>query len=87
MVCEGGAPADCHEYCQITEANAPASAVRAYADVLKAADEGDSRTIAALQKEIPAYVFVNRQRKAIQVLDCRSEWIVASIPLATEELP
>lgn len=58
----------------------------AYEGVLTAAAEGDVSSILALAPRVEDHVVLNRDRWAVQVLDCRGEAVIANLPLKTRQV-
>jgi hypothetical protein len=54
----------------------------AYQSIVEAASRGDRQAVLDLAEDAPGYVFLNRFRWAVQVLDCERRGVIASLPLA-----
>lgn len=53
----------------------------AYQEIMRVAAAGDVSSVIALAPKARDYVSFNRERWAIQILDCRKEAVVANLPL------
>lgn len=79
LLCQGGW-GGCHPLCYPADDEGE-SVKTAYATILDAAAEGDRLSVLRLGDSAPGYVHFNRERWAIQVLDCEKRVVIASLPI------
>ena len=81
MTCSGGAPADCHDYCNVTLNATDSLTATRYRIALAAAKRDDIPALVALSLQIPQYVRVDVDRNDVQLLDCKADHVIESLPL------
>ncbi len=80
-LCEGGDPIYCHNGCNVTALpDAPLRPVH-YRLAVEAATAGDTESLLALAGKIPDLLSVNRERNAIQLMNCDQSSVIVSLSL------
>jgi len=79
---EGAGP--CHDSCG--HGLLPSLTKSALASALAAAERGDARTVLSLSTILGDRVRFHAQRRALQIMSCSDESVIASLPLTTPAL-